>query len=45
MYDQFGLKSDDRFGLKKPTIYSKNYTFLFHDGNVWPKYAILSAFM
>ena len=45
MYDQFGLKSNDRFGLKKPTIYSKNYTFLFHDGNHWPKYAILSAFM
>lgn len=42
--DQFGLKSNDRFGLKKPTIYSKNYTFLFRDGNIWPKYAILSAF-
>ena len=39
------LESNDWFGLKKPTIYSPNYTFLFRDGNHWPKYAILSAFM
>ena len=29
---------------KSPTIYSENYTFLFHERNIWPKYAILSAF-
>lgn len=26
------------------TIYSENYTLLFNDGNVWPKYAILGEF-
>ena len=28
---------------KRSTIYSKNYTVVFHDGNVGRKYAILSA--
>ena len=28
-----------------PTIYTKNYTFLFHDGNIFAKYVILVVFM
>ena len=27
-----------------PTIYTKNYTFLFHDGNIFAKYVILIVF-
>ena len=27
------------------TIYTKNYTFLFHDGNILAKYVILVAFL
>lgn len=26
------------------TIYTENYTFVFHNGNICPKYAILSVF-
>ncbi len=28
-----------------PTIYTKNYTFLFHDGNILAKYVILVALL
>ena len=28
-----------------PTIYTKNYTFLFHDGNILAKYVIPVAFL
>ncbi len=28
-----------------PTIYTKNYTFLFYDGNILAKYVILVAFL
>ncbi len=28
-----------------PTIYTKNYTFLFHDGNIFAKYVILVVFL
>ena len=27
-----------------PTIYTKNYTFLFHEGNILAKYVILVVF-
>ena len=27
------------------TIYTKNYTFLFHDGNIFAKYVILVVFL
>lgn len=32
------------FVPKSVTIYTENYTFLFHDKNIWPKYAILGMF-
>ena len=28
-----------------PTIYTKNYTFLFHDGNIFAKSVILVVFL
>ena len=28
-----------------PTIYTKNYTFLFYDGNILAKYVIFVAFL
>ena len=28
-----------------PTIYTKNYTFLFPDGNIFAKYVILVVFL